>query len=84
MTNIDLKPIADQAIDAASAMKTFLDTVHKMRLAQKRYFELMARAKKSKVPDEFTTARNVLTMSKELERQVDEQIEQLTAKPAAV
>jgi MoaA/NifB/PqqE/SkfB family radical SAM enzyme len=59
-------------------LKDFATLVHKMRLAQQRYFELMARAKKSKRPDEFTTARNMLTMSKELESLVDEHIETIS------
>lgn len=55
-------------------LKTFVDLVAKMRLAQTRYFELMGRAKKSKHPDDFKNARQVLEMSKQLERQVDEQV----------
>jgi hypothetical protein len=49
--------------------------VQKMRLAQTRYFELMGKAKKSKHPEEFTAARNMLTVSKELEKQVDDAID---------
>jgi hypothetical protein len=77
MQDLDLKPIADQiSKDLVPAVKKFVDTVQKMRIAQKRYFELMARAKKSKHPDDFNNARTMLTMSKELEKQVDVTIDQ--------
>jgi hypothetical protein len=59
-------------------LKNFVDLVAKMRLAQTRYFELMGRAKKSKHPDDFKNARQVLEMSKQLERQVDDQVQVLS------
>jgi hypothetical protein len=49
----------------------FAQLVEKMRTAQKSYFELMARARKSNHPDDFTNARKILAESKALERQVD-------------
>lgn len=59
-------------------LKNFVDLVAKMRLAQTRYFELMGRAKKSKHPDDFKNARQVLEMSKQLERQVDESVQAIS------
>jgi hypothetical protein len=61
----------------------FAVLVTKMRMAQKRYFELMARAKKSKHPDDFSTARKILEMSKALEKQVDEEADSILKAAAA-
>jgi hypothetical protein len=66
-------------------LKQFVAQVHKMRLAQTRYFELIGRAKKSKLPADFATANGVLKISRQLEQQVDQAIEllskQLTTNP---
>jgi len=52
----------------------FSAEVEKMRIAQKRYFELMGKAKKSKNSDAFDEARKMLIMSKELESNVDQMV----------
>jgi hypothetical protein len=73
-------PISNFQFSISNYMNTpnlneFPVLVQKMRIAQKRYFELMAKARKYKHPDEFTAARKMLTVSKDLERQVDEAID---------
>jgi hypothetical protein len=77
MQTPNLSELATATISAGKALLDFRTAVEKMRHSQKRYFELMARAKKSKHPDDFTNARNILAISKELEKQVDEAIDQL-------
>jgi hypothetical protein len=58
-------------------LKTFTDQVHKMRLAQVRYFDLAAQARKTGIHTK--DQKDVLVISKNLETQVDESIKQINA-----
>lgn len=58
-------------------LKTFTDQVHKMRLAQVRYFDLAKKARENKIHTK--EKKDVLVISKELEKQVDESIKQINA-----
>lgn len=60
--------------DPRLELKSFAFQVEQMRMAQTRYFELSARAKKSKKPEDFNNAKNVLEMCKQLEVAVDDSI----------
>jgi len=55
-------------------LKSFCELVEKARYAATRYYELSAKAKKSKHPDDFKAAKDMLLMAKNLEKQVDEAI----------
>jgi len=60
------------------AFKEFAIKVQKMRLAQTRYFELIAKARKTKTTDDFNAAKNMLSMSKAMEQEVDKSITEIT------
>lgn len=49
----------------------FISDVEQMRVAQRHYFAAIAKAKKSKVPEDFAAAANALKISKNLEAKVD-------------
>jgi len=53
-------------------LKNFAIHVQKMRLAQTRYFELSAIARKSKTPEAYKASKDMLTMAKQLEKEVDQ------------
>jgi hypothetical protein len=48
-----------------------------MRAAQKLYFDLIARAKKSKLPADFAAAATALKVSKQVEQAFDETIREI-------
>jgi hypothetical protein len=52
-------------------LKEFATKVQKMRLAQTRYFELSAIARKTKTPEAFKAQKDMLTIAKQLEQEVD-------------
>lgn len=60
-------------------LKSFTDQVLKMRLAQARYFETAAKARKTKHPDDHKTRATALEISKNLEREVDQAIKEIQA-----
>jgi hypothetical protein len=63
-----------------TTLKSFTDLVHKMRLAQQRYFELAAQARKTGV---YTKEqKDILAISKNLEHQVDEAIKSIDQQQA--
>ena len=60
-------------------LKLFTEQVEKMRHAQTRYFELAAIARKTHTPEAYKSAKDTLTISKQLEKDVDAQIVRLNA-----
>lgn len=56
-------------------LKTFTDQVHKMRLAQERYFELAVLARKNNIHTK--EKKDALAIAKNLEKQVDESIQEI-------
>jgi hypothetical protein len=55
-------------------LKTFAFEVEQMRIAQINYFQLIAKARKTKAPGDFAAAANTLKISKQLEKCVDDSI----------
>jgi hypothetical protein len=51
--------------------QSFTDLVHKSRLAATRYYELAAKSRKTKYPDDFKASKDALAIAKGLEAQVD-------------
>lgn len=64
-----------------NALKTFTDLVHKMRLAQERYFELAVAARKNNIHTK--EKKDALVIAKNLEKQVDESIKALNSVPCS-
>lgn len=58
-------------------LKTFTTQVHKMRLAQDRYFELAAKARKTSHPDDHKARKDALAIAKGLETAVDAAIKKI-------
>lgn len=58
-------------------LTSFTDEVHKMRLAQKRYFELSVEARKNGIHKK--EQKDALVIAKNLEAQVDHSIKQILA-----
>lgn len=56
-------------------LKSFTDQVHKMRLAQERYFELAVLARKNHIHTK--EKKDALTIAKNLEKQVDASIQEI-------
>lgn len=56
----------------------FLELVQSMRTAQKEYFILIAKAKKTRAGADFAQAANKLKQSKALEADVDVKLQTLT------
>jgi hypothetical protein len=48
-----------------------------MRNAQKLYFQQISKAKKSKLPDDFAAASNILRISKQLEQSFDDTVQEV-------
>lgn len=63
-------------------LKTFTDQVHKMRLAQERYFELAAEARKTGIHKK--EQKDALAIAKNLEKQVDQSIQEINKGLATV
>lgn len=61
-------------------LKSFLDQVHKMRLAQERYFEL---ARQSGNHIHAKEKKDALVIAKNLEKQVDQSILEINNQPTA-
>jgi hypothetical protein len=58
-------------------LQQFIQTVANMREAQRNYFTVIAKAKKTKLPGDFAIAQNALKASKQLEATVDEALPEL-------
>lgn len=58
-------------------LKQYSSLGAKVRAAQKRYFELIGKARKTKTPADYQAAKSMLSMSKELEKQFDQETDQL-------
>lgn len=56
-------------------LKSFTDQVHKMRLAQERYFELAVLARKNNIHTK--EKKDALAIAKNLEKQVDASIQEI-------
>lgn len=52
-------------------MKEFIETVKNMRIMQREYFKRIATAKKSKLPEDFASAKRALELSKDFEAECD-------------
>lgn len=55
-------------------LEPFATLVHKMRLAQTRYFELAVKARKTNHPDDHKARKDALAIAKGLETAVDKTI----------
>ncbi len=60
-------------------LKLFVEQVEKMRHAQTRYFELIGKARKTRTPEDFKAASDMLTISKKLEKDVDASITRINS-----
>lgn len=59
----------------------FIQNVASMRTAQRDYFQLIAKAKKTRLPADFAAANNKLKQSKALEIEVDRLVPIFLANP---
>jgi hypothetical protein len=55
--------------------RKFMKLVADMRTAQQEYFKRIGKAKRTRQSDDFSLARNTLALSKDLEAQVDREIQ---------
>lgn len=58
-------------------LEKFISDVEQMRVAQRHYFALVTRAKKTKNPADWTDVRTSLETAKHLEAKVDTSLNQL-------
>jgi len=58
-------------MDHKQALQKLIKLTSQTRTAQQEYFKRIAKAKKSRIADDFDAARRALDLSKDLEKELD-------------